>query len=199
MAPAKIMIIRHAEKPPKTGDALGVAENGSTGDDDGKSQLIVPGWMRAGALVPLFAPPHGPAVGLATPDHLFACKIDGQSSHRPHDTILPLARMLRKDINLSYGQDDYPAMIDEALKRQGAVLICWEHKRIHKITALIPRRDQQPPVEYKWPGTRFDVVFVFDRVGDEYVFSQVTQLLLVGDSDEPIDTRFDPKADENDE
>ena len=51
--PTKIMIIRHAEKPPKKGLPLDVQENGEPGN--GKS-LIVPGWQRAGALNAFFAP-----------------------------------------------------------------------------------------------------------------------------------------------
>src|ERR1035438_9555441 len=52
--PTKIMIIRHAEKPPKKGGVpLDVQENGEPGN--GKS-LIVSGWQRAGALNAFFAP-----------------------------------------------------------------------------------------------------------------------------------------------
>jgi hypothetical protein len=80
-------------------------------------------------------------------------------------------------------------MVADAMGRPGVVLICWEHHRIRKITAQIPRRDGAPPDRYRWPGTRFDVIFVFDRDGDQYRFQQVPQLLLDGDSPDPIDVR----------
>jgi hypothetical protein len=108
-------------------------------------------------------------------------------SHRPHDTILPLSRKLGPAIVDSYGQDDYEAMIADAMGRSGVVLICWEHKRIERITALIPRVGGEPPARYHWPGSRFDAIFVFDLEGDQYRFHQVPQLLLDGDSPDPID------------
>ena len=43
-------------------------------------------------------------------------------------------------------------------------------------------------VPQKWPGHRFDVVWVFDLdpASKTYSFTQVTQCLLAGDSDQPI-------------
>ncbi len=43
-------------------------------------------------------------------------------------------------------------------------------------------------VPQKWPGDRFDVVWVFDLVtpSSSYSFSQVPQRLLAGDSPDPI-------------
>jgi hypothetical protein len=192
----KIMIIRHAEKPLTDGAPFGVGEDGTQGSDAGKSNLIVPGWTRAGALAVLFAPARAllQSPALARPEHLFACKFSDDGSHRPHDTLLPLSRKLGININTTYGQDDYAAMIAAAMGCPGAVLICWEHKRIQKITALIPRNGE-PPDAFHWPGTRFDVVFVFDREGDRYRFSQVPELLLGTDSPAPIDVHQDGALD----
>ena len=52
MAAAKIMIVRHAEKPSDDGTILGVDADGK----DNPEELIVRGWQRSGALVRLFAP-----------------------------------------------------------------------------------------------------------------------------------------------
>jgi hypothetical protein len=182
---SKIMILRHGEKPRTDGPPFGVAEDGTQRDQDGKDQLLVRGWTRAGALAALFGVGHGPVASSA----LFACTVEDGGSHRPYDTIVPLSRKLGFDIDDRYGQDDYAAMIADAIGRPGVVLICWEHRRIRKITARIPRRPGEPPDRYRWPGTRFDVIFVFDRDGDQYRFQQVPQLLLDGDSPDPIDVR----------
>jgi hypothetical protein len=184
---AKIMILRHGEKPTDDGPPFGVDEDGTQGANAGKDLLLVRGWTRAGALTALLGsaePLRSPA--LARPQHLFACKRD-DGSHRPYDTILPLSRKLGIAIDEDYGQDDDAAMIADAMGRTGVVLICWEHKRIELITALMPRVNGQPPDRYHWPATRFDMIFVFDRVGDQYRFQQVPELLLDGDSDQPID------------
>jgi hypothetical protein len=196
----KIMIIRHAEKPPKTGGPpLGVTGDGAN-DPNG---LVVRGWTRSGALAALFAPSHGPMQTpiLARPQHLFACTPEAQGSHRPHDTIVPLSRKLGIDIDDSFGQDDFEPMVARAMAREGVVLICWEHKRIQNITAEIPRRDAEPPDHFYWPGNRFDVVFVFDLDGGKYRFSQVPELLLDGDTDAAIDVHAPspPKKQDDDD
>ena len=196
---SRIMIIRHAEKPETDGAPFGVAEDGTPGSDGGKNMLLVRGWTRAGALAALFAPARGPlqSPDLETPQHLYACKIEDDGSRRPHDTLVPLSRKLGVDIDASFGQDDFARMIGVATGQTGVVLVCWEHKRIQEITRLIPRHGNEPPDQYHWPGKRFDVVFVFTLDGDKYRFSQVPEMLLDGDSDEPIDVHK-IKADDGD-
>ncbi len=86
----KIMIIRHAEKPPASGEPFGVTADG---DQDVES-LIIQGWQRAGALACFFAPTHGPLqdAELATPQFLFASQSkSGGGSARPVETITPVA------------------------------------------------------------------------------------------------------------
>ncbi len=198
---AKIMILRHGEKPTPPGAPFGVAEDGTPGNDTGKDLLLVRGWTRAGALAALFGSDRGPqpSPALARPDHLFACKVEAGGSHRPHDTIVPLSRKLGLAIPDQYGQDDYAAMLADAMGRPGVALICWEHKRIELITARIPRVGGEPPDRYHWPGKRFDMIFVFDREGDKYRFQQVPQLLLDGDSPDPIDVHKVKPADLGDD
>jgi hypothetical protein len=182
----KIMIIRHGEKPLSSGAPFGVQEDGTPGDGAGMNMLLVRGWVRAGGIAALFGrePLRDPA--LARPAHLFACKAEGEGSRRPYDTLVPLARKIGVEIDGQYGQDDYEAMIKDAMGREGVVLVCWEHKRIRKICKHLPRHDG-PPNEFHWPGDRFDVIFVFDLDGPAYRFSQVPELLLDGDSSQPID------------
>jgi hypothetical protein len=79
---AKLMIIRHAEKP--VGLIGGV---NASGNPDPNSP-IPQGWRRAGALVPLFGSSFGP---LPTPTYLFAPNLFGSGSQSPFETITPLA------------------------------------------------------------------------------------------------------------
>jgi hypothetical protein len=51
-------------------------------------------------------------------------------------------------------------------------------------TLILGRADGVPPV---WPGHRFDLVWVFDLQADGiWSFAQAPQLLLPGDSAQPI-------------
>src|SRR5580658_9346796 len=123
----KIMILRHGEKPLTDAAPFGVAEDGTQGDHAGKDLLLVRGWTRAGGLAALLghAPVQGPA--LATPQRIYACKVEDAGSHRPHDTVVPLSRKLGVDIDGRFGQDDFAAMIADAMSHPGVALICWEH------------------------------------------------------------------------
>jgi hypothetical protein len=186
MAPTKIMIIRHAEKPPDGGGApFGVTPGG---DQDGE-ELVVRGWQRSGALVRFFAPAGGqfsqPA--LATPGVIFASAVAPHSkSLRPQHTVLALADFLGLQLDLTHpkgGEDD---LVDDALTRDGTVLIAWEHVVIHNIANRIVGDATTCPQQ--WPGPRFDVVWVFDRApgGGAWNFSQVPQMLLPGDQNTVI-------------
>jgi hypothetical protein len=179
----KIMVIRHAEKP--TGNIGGVKESG----DSSAHALIVRGWQRAGALACLFAPARGPLQDplLATPDVLFASAPSDDSnpnntkSRRPEETLTSLAQLLNLPINLDFSKGQEKSLVAAALASRGTVLIAWQHENISAIANAIPGGEQAPQ---KWPGNRFDVVFVFtlDAEKGKYHFGQVAQRLLAGDS-----------------
>jgi hypothetical protein len=63
------------------------------------------------------------------------------------------------------------------------VLVAWEHKLI---PALVERLPDPPSIPGDWPDDRFDVVWLFDRTDTGWSFSQLPQLLLSGDSANPI-------------
>ncbi|MES2555796.1 MAG: hypothetical protein V4604_06585 [Bacteroidota bacterium] len=178
----KIMVIRHAEKP--YGDHQGVTPKGN----DDKEALIVQGWQRAGALAVLFSPFNKVIQNqaLATPQILYASVAGHESkSKRPVETITPLSQLLQLPINENYDATDYPTMIAEAQQQTGTVLIAWQHQDIPAIANLILGNESAPQ---KWPGDRFDLVWVFDldTSTGQYTLTQVPQNLLAGDLNTPI-------------
>jgi len=183
----KIMLIRHAEKP--EGTIQGVDVNGN----DGQEFLVVQGWQRAGALVRFFAPSSAQfqRPGIDQPQSLFASgpvskkekKAGGGSkSYRPEQTVTPLSQFLGTavQLNLNFAEGEETQVAAAAVACAGVVLIAWQHEEIPAIAdAILEQTGVVPP---KWPGERFDVVWVFDLQADgQYSFSQVPQMLLAGD------------------
>src|SRR5690242_10170193 len=117
--PAKVMIIRHGEKPTvKHQPPYGVSADG---EQDWES-LTVRGWMRAGALDALFKPPGGAFAdaALATPSVVYASRPrdpgialaeddEGSKSKRPLQTITPLAQKLGLAPNLDFAKGEEAA------------------------------------------------------------------------------------------
>ena len=185
MAARKIMVIRHAEKPSEDGSVVGVSENGSPDGD----QLIVRGWQRAGALVRLFSPVDGRFSNgsLESPGVVFASGVAKHSkSLRPQHTVAPLVKLLGVPFVISHPKGDEDGLVQDALSRDGVVLISWEHEAIPGIANRILGDTTSCP--QKWPGDRFDLVWIFDRSseGGDWRFNQVPQLLLPGDLAETI-------------
>ncbi len=185
MPATKIMVIRHAEKPSDDGNVQGV-------DSDGKvnaEELIVRGWQRSGALVRLFAPRDGKFADLrlAQPSTIFASGVGKHSnSLRPQHTVLELATKLKLSLDFRFPKGDEADLVKAALAAAGPVLVAWEHEAIPEIANLVVGNSTTCP--QKWPGSRFDLVWVFDRrkTGSGWDFAQVPQMLLSGDSKEPI-------------
>ncbi len=143
---------------------------------------------RAGALAVLFAPSRGSLQSqeLAQPQAVFAASEDaGTSSKRPFETVSVVAQKLSLDINATYAVGQETQVATAATSCDGVVLIGWEHKHIPLIANAILGDTSAPQ---KWPGERFDMVWVFDldATSGAYRFSQVPELLLPGDSAEPI-------------
>jgi hypothetical protein len=175
---AKIMLIRHAERPSADKSIRGVSQDGRKD----KESLTVRGWQRAGALVRLFAPLDNrfshPA--LARPDILFACKADELSpSLRPQHTLLPLAELLKAKVNYDYYEGEEEKLVQKVLSSQGTALIAWKHNNMHVIANAILGDSTTAP-QY-WPFERVDLVWVFDKRAGSWSFTQVPQLLLAGD------------------
>jgi|ERR1019366_4580483 hypothetical protein len=181
----KIMVIRHAEKP--EGAVQGVDADGNAG----KEFLVVQGWQRAGALVRFFAPSSAQfqRPGIEQPQSLFASgpvskkKVDsGSKSFRPEQTITPLSKFPGNGVplNLSFAEGEETQVAAAAAAGGGVTLIAWQHEEIPAIADAIPGKTGVVPP--KWPGDRFDVVWVFDlQANGKYSFNQVPQMLLAGD------------------
>jgi hypothetical protein len=181
----KIMLIRHAEKPPENPPPHGVDTDG--GHD--KQALTVRGWQRAGALVVLMAPSAGPLPNnaLATPRFVFASRLDKHhGSARPQQTVAPLVDRLGKavSVNFDFGIGEEIDLAARAMACDGTVLISWAHGEIPAIVqGLSLSKKAAAAVPSVWPDARFDLVWVFDfnPASQDYRFSQQPQLLLSGD------------------
>ena len=170
--PQKIMLMRHADKPSEA--AGGVDATGQSSD----KSLEVTGWERAGALVRFFATPTTP--GIARPTAIFASGVTKMKkgrpkpkSARPFETVEATAAMLNLTIDASYTTGDEAKLVAAVMQTSGVVLVSWGHKHITPIAQAIPTVDPGA-IPSSWPGSRFDMVYVFDLQPDgKYAFSQV--------------------------
>ena len=182
MSATKIMIIRHAEKPSDDGTVKGVSAAGTPDVEE----LIARGWQRSGALVRFFAPRDGRFADqrLAQPSTIFASGVGKHSkSLRPQHTVLELATALKLKLDLRFAKGDEADLVKASTAAAGPVLIAWEHEAIPEIANRILGNSTTCP--QKWPGSRFDLVWIFDRqkAAPGWDFGEVPQQLLSGDSD----------------
>ena len=175
----KIMVVRHGEKPGEPPPPYGVDDKGA----QDPLSLIVRGWQRSGALACLFSS-WGVAArpGLAVPKTIYAAEPHGKSK-RPDETVSAVAALLNITIALGFKDGHEDALVAAAMAATGPVLIGWHHEGIPAIANAILGNHTAPQ---HWPGDRFDMVWVFDRNGSGWDFSQVAQMLLVDDSSQPI-------------
>jgi hypothetical protein len=106
-------------------------------------------------------------------------------SLRPQHTVLELATGLKLSLDLRFSKGDEIELVKASLNSPGPVLIAWEHEAIPGIAKDILGNNTSPQ---KWPGSRFDLVWVFDRqeASGEWSFGQIPQMLLSGDSEQLI-------------
>jgi hypothetical protein len=182
--PTKIMIIRHGEKQPESGPPHSITLDGVRDP----ASLTVRGWQRAGALVRFFAPVNGVFMNphLAQPTYLYGmAPVKEGHSVRPQETITPLRdALLGENVPWNFGIESghEKELVEDVMCQAGVVLICWEHQQIVDIASYIPVEGQAVPA--KWPGERFDLVWVFDLdpITGHYTFTVTTQQLLPCDS-----------------
>jgi hypothetical protein len=165
--PARIIIIRHAEKP-----------------DEG-NELSLKGRERAAALVPYF---------LETPDFfkgmpLVAIYAQGPkkegSSIRAVQTVKGVAEATKVTIIDKFTRDEFPDMFAEIRKNAAydgkTVLICWEHKFIPDIAQAFGASD----APNHWRGHVYDRTWIITFKEEGKIdFQNRPQRLMFGDSAE---------------
>jgi hypothetical protein len=184
-----ILIIRHAEKPGEAWPGSGFTADGAQDD----KSLVIRGWQRAGAWAALFSEGRGGA-SFPRPDTIYAANPnvavagDSDPSKRPFETITPLAAKLNKTPVTKWAQGQEDKLAGEITKLTGAVLVCWEHKKI--VEALLPKiaGNSGLTLPTHWPSGRFDLVLRFDHAAPDapWQCQQLFPKLLSGDSDSPI-------------
>ncbi len=195
--PHQIYLIRHGEKPgdpPRfrlfrhRGRQFGVDVDGN----QSVHSLLARGWQRAGALAVLFDPAVGqPPAGLRTPTALYSPsygKPNKTQAHRTFQTIQPLGQRLGVPIQSPLPEGQESALVAVILAGgDEVVMLCWDHNNIPALAKAIPTVDAAN-VPTVWPDDRFDVVWTFtlEQATGRYVFGQVPQQLLNGDTDTVI-------------
>ncbi|HUE64091.1 MAG TPA: hypothetical protein VMO78_06930 [Rhizomicrobium sp.] len=172
------MIIRHAEKHQHGNQGRGITEDGLPA----RHELTVRGWQRAAALIHFFAPigavPNGAPI--QPPRSIFASNATKQSpSLRAMHTVGPLAATLGIPVNHDYAEDQEAALAAAVSVAASPVLIAWHHGHIARLAKEIA--GPHLPCPGRWPEERFDVVWILDRHGGNWSFSQIPQCLLPDD------------------
>ncbi len=198
--PQQIYLLRHGEKPadppaPSPGQPTAPSGPPFGVDADGNQSvhsLLPRGWQRSGALAVLFDPAVGALqAGLRTPTALYSPSYgdpDTTQAHRTFQTIQGLGGRLGVTIRSPLPEGQEPALAEAILASGGeVVLICWEHDHIPALAQAIPTLDATA-IPTAWPGDRFDVIWTFalDPATGRYLFGQVPQQLLDGDTDTVI-------------
>lgn len=165
-APARVVIMRHAEKP--------IAGN----------ELNEQGFRRAEALVDFFkTSPEMSKYG--APAAVYAMAPKGEDGTlRPIQTVTPLARSLGLEVKKAYNKKHVADLVAEIMRDPAyeghTVVVCWAHDGIPDIVEAFGWRGGPD----KWPGPVFDRAWVIDFSGDRAVaFTDVPEHLLPGDSD----------------
>ncbi len=132
----KIVIIRHGEKP-KNGD-----------------NLSCQGQNRA---LQLAAVLHAK---LNIPDTIYvpALKSDDETKHsRMFQTISPFAIKYNLPINSKYSADENEKITKHVFKKDGLVLMVWEHSAIQALAGALGVNDAP-----KWPEKDFDSIWIIN-------------------------------------
>jgi len=142
----KIVIIRHGEK-----------------RDDGEN-LSCQGFNRALQLANVLNKKFGKT------DYIFVPTINTgkkTSTARMYQTIVPYAVKYDLSINTKYDVDDTKGLAQDILKRNGTVLIVWEHKHIDNILKAFGIDNKE-----KWPDADFDSIWTINFQNGKLVIAK---------------------------
>jgi len=134
---AVVVIIRHGEKSPKSGN-----------------NLTIDGQHRAAYLSRCMAA-TGPsaALPLGSPVMVMASNAGPGKSTRPQDTARPLAKALSLQLDVSCAPKDHDCFMEkvQTLPANGTLLAAWEHKAI---ADLVPALDPPNRTGFRaWPDS----------------------------------------------
>lgn len=154
MAPATLLLMRHAEKPDKP-------------DDPHLSQA---GRERAKKLAVYIPEAFG------APDYLFAAA-DSDESHRPKETLEPLSEAAGLKIHDKLADKHYAKLAPRLLldeRYDGCLLVvCWHHGRIPDFAEALGAPEGSCP--NPWPSDVFNLILKFRYKGSMPKVKQVTE------------------------
>jgi hypothetical protein len=163
-APRLVIIVRHAEKPPKEEHSPHINETGQ---------------MRANKLPTLFLATPGQSPRLPKPQFVFATAAT-KGSNRPAETCAPTAYALDKKLNLDFGEMDEPALARELLSGRYAgkvVFVCWHHGAIPTLAKSLG-----VPTPPHWKDETFDQIWEIDWNDGSAHLTTAPEMLMPGDS-----------------
>lgn len=147
MPPKTVFIIRHAEKPYDAEDA----------------SLTLAGRVRAAAYAAYLNHKLNPA--FPEIEGIYAAA-NSKTSHRPVQTVKPLAAALGIEVDDQFADKDFAALgrflLSDASVKGLVVLVCWHHEHIPALAAAL---DVEPPVE-RWPSSVYDQMWQIDFRND---------------------------------
>lgn len=156
--PARIILMRHAEKP----------------KDKAIPTLSDKGYSRANALPPDFIASFG------RPFIIYAASNSGKSV-RPYETALPLALSLNMEVVTPYADKQYSQLINDIFSDPDfegqTIVIFWHHGTLADMLKQLGG-----PVVKKWKKKVFDRMWILDYTADSIVYRDLPQRLLYGDS-----------------
>lgn len=164
--PARIILIRHAEK---TTDKTDI-------------HLSAQGYQRAEALRGLFDI-HPDYASPTLPNHVFAAQyIPSKNSERCVETVTPLAQKLNLTVETPYAEDQYKNLANELLSNPiydgQVILIAWEHSILPSLAQALGNACAQT-----WDGAVFDRAWILDyKNGQNVSCTDKPESVMPGDS-----------------
>lgn len=165
--PKNIIILRHAEEPPKG------------------RELSPKGFLRAEKLAEYFTADKFTKT-FGTIDFLIAVKPkDLESSIRSFQTLIPTAQRTKKSIIQSHLKDETEllgkTLLNSPEYHQKTIVIAWSHKKIGDLARSLGIQDQ----DLEWRDGVFDRFWILQYKTDNQSvqFSDLPQRLLEGDAD----------------
>ena len=144
MTPARILVMRHAEKP----------------DDPMDPHLSDVGRARADRLADYIPTVFG------NPEFLFATT-PSKHSARPIETITPLSQRIGVQIDTTFADQDYSALAAETLSQSRftgkLLLVCWHHGNIPGLMLALGAKSGEFPDP--WDPQVFDLILQLDYAG----------------------------------